>query len=145
MKFICTDMLKYAKRKGYIDKNPYDDVIINTYACKPLVKTTDKSRIYLPNEKQLLFLELNNEINNNPRCTDSYAVFLLFKLGLRIGEIVALKWSDIDMEQKEIHIPTYSYILDNHEKEETAKIIMKALQNMSGMLCSQVYSKQEEK
>lgn len=31
-------------------------------------------------------------------------VFLLFKLGLRIGEAVALKWSDIDWETREINI-----------------------------------------
>lgn len=34
----------------------------------------------------------------------TYVIFLLFKLGLRIGEAVALKWSDIDWETREIHI-----------------------------------------
>ena len=39
--------------------------------------------------------------------TDAYVVFLLFKLGLRIGEAVALKWSDIDWEGREIHMGFY--------------------------------------
>ena len=34
----------------------------------------------------------------------SIAIFLLFKLGLRIGELVALKWEDIDTDSMEIHI-----------------------------------------
>ena len=33
-----------------------------------------------------------------------YAVYLLFKLGLRIGELVALKWEDLDTVNSEIHI-----------------------------------------
>ena len=49
--------------------------------------------------------------------TDAYVVFLLFKLGLRIGEVVALKWSDIDWEDREIHIHRMeSLIEDKNEK-----------------------------
>ena len=55
-------------------------------------------------EKEKLFQALNNEILKRPTVTDMYAVFLLFKLGLRIGELVALKWEDIDTSNKEIHI-----------------------------------------
>lgn len=45
-------------------------------------------------------------------------VFLLFKLGLRIGEAVALKWSDIDWESREIHI----HRMESRVEDENGKI-----------------------
>ena len=51
-----------------------------------------------------MFIALNNEILTYPEVTDMYAIFLLFKLGLRVGECVALKWEDIDFNNKEVHI-----------------------------------------
>ena len=51
-----------------------------------------------------LFRQMNRRLMQKPYETDAYVVFLLFKLGLRIGEAVALKWSDIVWEAREIHI-----------------------------------------
>ena len=45
-------------------------------------------------------------------------VFLLFKLGLRIGEAVALKWSDIDWESREIHI----HRMESRVEDENGKL-----------------------
>lgn len=104
MKFIMADILKMAKRKRYLLDNPFLEVEINTNACKPPKNMSDKSRVYLPNEKAKLFSALNDELKLYPENTDSYAIFLLFKLGLRIGEIVALKFNDVDYHNKEIHI-----------------------------------------
>lgn len=39
-----------------------------------------------------------------PNVTDGYVIFILFKLGLRLGEVVALKFSDVDFDAMEIHI-----------------------------------------
>lgn len=104
MKFLFTDMMKLAKKRKIILFNPFLDVEIKTTACKPQKKHKDTSRIYLPHEKEKLFSALNTEILQRPHISDMYAVFLLFKLGLRIGEVVAVKWEDIDFENKEIHI-----------------------------------------
>lgn len=104
MKFLLADMLKLAKKKKIIAYNPFQDVEINLNACRPPKRHNDTSRIYLPDEKEKLFLALNDEISANPDVSDMYAIFLLFKLGLRIGELVALKWEDIDVDSMEIHI-----------------------------------------
>ena len=104
MKFIFVDMMKLAKRKNLISMNPFLEVEIKTNACKPPTKKKDTSRVYLPEEKEKVFVALNEELRLRPHVTDMYAVFLLFKLGLRIGELVALKWEDIDFQNKEIHI-----------------------------------------
>lgn len=104
MKFIFVDMMKLAKRKKLISCNPFLEVEIKTTACKPPKKKKDTSRVYLPEEKEKVFVALNEELRHRPHVTDMYAVFLLFKLGLRIGELVALQWEDIDFQNREIHV-----------------------------------------
>lgn len=52
-----------------------------------------------------------------PYKTDSYVVFLLFKLGLRIGEAVALKWSDIDWEARKIHIHRMESLVEDENRK----------------------------
>lgn len=104
MKFIFVDMMKLAKKRNLIKENPFLYVDIKTTACRPQKKQNDTSRVYLPEERKKVFKELQKEITERPNVTDMYAVYLLFKLGLRIGELVALKWQDIDLENREIHI-----------------------------------------
>jgi integrase len=104
MKYIFVDIMKLAFKRKYITYNPFTDVDINTNGCKPQSKKNSTSRVYLPNEKEELFKVLNSYIDTYPQRTDGYAIFLLFKLGLRIGELVALKWSDIDYSTNELHI-----------------------------------------
>ena len=96
--------MKLAKKRNLIKENPFLEVEVKTTACKPQKKLNDTSRVYLPEEKEKVFTALNQELLQRPDVTDMYAVFLLFKLGLRIGELVALKWDDIDLKNKEIHI-----------------------------------------
>ena len=104
MKIIFKDLMKLAKKKGLIIANPYDDIELNLNGCEPENNPKDTSRVYLPEEKEKLFEQLRKRIQQHPEETDSFAVFLLFKLGLRIGEAAALKWCDIDWDSQEIHI-----------------------------------------
>jgi len=104
MKFILLDMMKLAKKRNLIEYNPFIDVDVNINACRPATKQNDISRVYLPEEKEKFFYELNKELEAHPEVTDMYAIFLLFKLGLRIGELCALKWEDINNTANEIHI-----------------------------------------
>lgn len=114
MKFIMVDMMKLAKKRNLISTNPMIDVDVKVNACRPVKKQNDTSRVYLPEEKEKLFAVLNDELHKKPNCSDAYVVFLLFKLGLRIGEVVALKWSDIDFDNKELHIHRMQ-TMDNDE------------------------------
>lgn len=104
MKFVMVDMLKMAKKRDIIVFNPMDDAEIKLNGCKPPKKQNDTSRVYLADEKEKLFAMLNDELQRKPDCTNPYAVFLLFKFGLRIGEIVAIKWADIDFDNNELHV-----------------------------------------
>lgn len=104
MQLIFRDLMKLAKKKCLIITNPYDDIELNLNGCEPQNNPKDTSRVYLPEEKEKLFEQLLKRIQQHPEETDAFAVFLLFKLGLRIGEVAALRWCDIDWTSQEIHI-----------------------------------------
>ncbi len=106
MKFIISDILKMAKRNTLIIRNPMDEVEIKAYSCAPPTRYADSSRVYSTEEKEALFREIQKEICEYPNNTDCYAILLLFKLGLRIGELCALRWSDVDWDSGfgEMHI-----------------------------------------
>jgi integrase len=104
MKIIAKDMLHMSKRKGYINENPFHDIEINKESCQPPSKANDVSRIYLPEERERFFRAIGEEMRENPSNTDCYAIMLLFKFGLRIGELTALRWGDIDRRADELQI-----------------------------------------
>lgn len=118
MKFIIKDMLKLSKRKNLIDSNPFLDMELNKNACRPANKQNDVSRVYLLDEQERFFEALRKEIIAYPDNTDCYAVSLLFKLGLRIGELCALTWDDIDLETSEIHI----HKMETQDEDSTGKM-----------------------
>ena len=86
--------------------DPFRDITIQITGCKPSNSKSSESRIYLPNEKLAIFNQINLCISQNLGYTNPYAVLFLFKLGLRIGEVVALKWYDINFHKKGPH-PSY--------------------------------------
>jgi integrase len=89
---IFKTMMKYAVKANYILKNPCDGVIVN--------KPDDKERPVW-DEKQC------RQFDRFMRtCIIRYAALfvLLLKSGARIGEILALRWSDVDFEEAFIYI-----------------------------------------
>lgn len=84
-------VLKKAVNTGHIAINPADNAI--------LPKNRDpKKRIALTQEQQNIFMEY---AKTSPLFT-LYSVLL--RTGMRNGEIRGLKWSDIDFDEKLIHI-----------------------------------------
>lgn len=117
MQFIITDMLKMARKKKLMSHDPFQGIEIKTEGCKTPSKKSSQSRIYLPQEKEAFFQQLKLCISQKPAYTDPYAILLLFKLGLRIGELAALKWCDINYEAKKIHIHRMETLLENKQGE----------------------------
>ena len=84
MKLIFKDLMKYAKKKKINLIQSIWWYEIKVVGCTPPNNPKDESRVYLPEEKEKLFCQLNKRLMQMPYKTDSYVVFLLFKLGLRI-------------------------------------------------------------
>lgn len=98
---LLKQFFNYADREGYIIKNPCLNVNL------PKVKKENANNILLNKKIQFNYfneneiLELQKAFKNN-----KYENIVLFALatGMREGEILGLQWSDIDFDNKEIHI-----------------------------------------
>lgn len=100
VKTILNGMYQYAIRKKYITENPIDSVVIFA-KYRQVVKKTGKTQVY--NTEELV--SLNNYLDSmysETHDTVFLAVKLNFLLGLRVGELVALKW--IDIVDNKLHV-----------------------------------------
>ena len=92
IKTILNGMFTYAVRKRYLAENPMDKVQVYV-KYRQIVKKSGKTETYNTEELQ----ELNRYLEGMYAETDDtvfLAVKINFLLGLRVGELVALKWDD---------------------------------------------------
>ena len=92
-----TQAYRYALNKGYITKNPMFDVI------RPKSKKPVKIIRALELEEQKIFTDYLMQI---PLADEPFKVAYLIEmyLGLRIGEVLALRSTDIDLRKNIIHV-----------------------------------------
>lgn len=87
---LLKQMFAKAIGNGYMYINPCDGVV--------LPKKTRYEARYLTEQEQQMFLETAKDYYH-------YDIFCAnLSLGARIGELLGLKWSDVDFEKKTIHI-----------------------------------------
>lgn len=101
-----------AKRLDYIEKSPMDKVIIPPVDCEPF-----KSSFYERDELKR-YLEVARIYKK-----EAYAFFFLAgTTGLRCGELRALKWSDINLDQGYLYVNrTYTVGLNNRNYIDSPK------------------------
>lgn len=97
---ILNGMFEYAVRKRYLVDNPLDKVQI-LVKFKQVVKKTGKTETYNSDELKELTLYLDR-MYAETHDTAFLAIKLNFLLGLRVGELVALKWEDYS--ENHLHI-----------------------------------------
>lgn len=80
-----------------------DDIILKNPAKNLQIPQTETTQREAMNEKDIrLFMEF---VKNNVRYSFAYPAFVaLFNLGLRIGELAALTWKDIDFKSNTVNI-----------------------------------------
>lgn len=86
---MLRQLLEFALQCGVIDKNPY---------FMPKMRSDDVAVInpFSLDEVQMLIKEASGELR-------TYLIVAFFT-GARVGELLGLKWADIDFETNEIHI-----------------------------------------
>lgn len=104
---LFTNLLKQmfvkAMGNGYMQMNPCDGVV--------LPKKPKYEARFLTPEEQELFLDIAKDYYH-------YDIFCAdLSLGARIGELLGLKWSDIDFENKTIHIRRTLHYQKTSEEE----------------------------
>lgn len=102
--YICgTFKSAFINRK--VKENPceyVDTQMFRRYYDK--TKVPEEHRIFNHNESGNLLNQLREDHANKPQYIPSYAVELATMTGMRVGELVALKWSDIDIENRVLAI-----------------------------------------
>lgn len=101
VKTILLGCFEYAVRKKYIAENPMDGVRI-LVKYRQVVKKTGKTETYNTEELEALNKYLD-KMYAETEDVAFLAVKINFLLGLRVGELVALKWEDCK-EQSRLHI-----------------------------------------
>lgn len=96
MSIILRQCLDFAVESGYIEQNEFSKVKINTKLFVRNKKKTGETQVYNQQEETELIQDMIRRFNNNPSNTAPLAVMLAFETGVRIGELCALKFSDID-------------------------------------------------
>lgn len=91
----------YAVDMNYIDKSPYR-IRINEKQIIYAGRKSNEQSVFFPKEQEKLIEEMERMLSANPKTITPLAVELNFQLGLRVGELMALRYSDI--ENDFIHI-----------------------------------------
>lgn len=104
MSVILRQSLDYAVENDYIDKNVFSEVKINSKMFRKVKKKQSETQVYTVDEVQRMICDMVRRFNNKPYDTAPLAVLLDFEIGVRVGELLALKVSDISPDWNTIHI-----------------------------------------
>lgn len=102
VKTIVNGMFEYAFDKHLIKENPCERLKI-TVKYRQENKKTAKTEIYKNPEYETILSYLDKMYNDTG---DSVflAVKFQFFTGVRVGELVALRWEDVDLTEKKVHV-----------------------------------------
>ncbi len=96
--------LNRAVADGIIQKNPCEDVVLPVESC---IQTHTKLQVALSDaeieEFKVVALE-RYKTTNEYKSRDAFVLLLMLNRGLRVGEAVALKWSDFDIGDRIVRI-----------------------------------------
>ena len=122
MSIIIRQCLEYACQDGVdiIETNPFEKVKVNKKLLIKKPKPKRETQVYLTKEQKILSQECSARFNLKKNYTTSLMILLNFQLGLRIGELVALKWSDKEgnyLNISRMEVQDYKFV------EEEGKVI----------------------
>jgi len=103
MSMIIRQCLDYAVDHELIPLNPYNQFTVDKKLLKKVKQPEDGTQVFLTNERPLIECEAWLDFKERG-CTSALAVPLAFQLGVRLGELVAIKESDISPDGKYLHI-----------------------------------------
>lgn len=101
VKTILTGMFSYAVKSGYLKNDPMSGLKISV-KYRQVNKKTGKTETYNTDELELLTSYLDQKYLETGDVA-FMAVRLNFYLGLRVAELVALKWEDLS-DERHLHI-----------------------------------------
>lgn len=122
--------LKYATARGKIEKNPMNDVFLpkrSLFENKKIRFLSDEERTKLVSTCYMKF--------ENGRRVYKFGAFYVFLLytGLRLGEALALKWSDIDFKKRTVNVSRTIVYVKDRSKNDGSKILIDQASTKNGL------------
>ena len=122
--------LKYAVIRGKIAKNPIDDVVIPNRS----LFENKKIRFLSEDERKRLVHTCYAKYQNGSRVYKFGAFYvLLLYTGLRSGEALCLKWSDIDFEKRVINVSRTLVYIKDRTKNDGSKVLVDQPSTKNGL------------
>lgn len=110
---VFNQLFKYAVEMEYLDKNPFDRINVRSLGLYNTPKKNSKDKVFSQSETKDINKVAFDDFAEKPNCVP-LAVLLTFQTGLRLGEIVALKWSDVDFESKKLRVCRFERVQQNY-------------------------------
>ncbi len=109
-KCVLNLIFNYAVKKDIISVNPVANINNKIYMrdCD-MTQNTEEDKIFSPDEIKSIETYLRERMKAtmyHGYCYNAYATLFAIQTGMRAGEICSLKWSDINYNNKTIHIHT---------------------------------------
>lgn len=118
MSVIIRQALDYAADHGLIEVNPYNQFTVEAKLFKKVKKPDDYTQVFLKTERPLIEAEAWHEFDEKG-CTTALAIPLAFQTGVRLGELVAIKDTDICGNGKYLHIQRMAQRLERQKPDGT--------------------------
>lgn len=99
------NLIMYAITRGLIKTNPFEHLRPKKDFFEPDAKIKDKDTVF-SNAEQMAVTDLAEKDSEITHKAEPLGIIILFNLGLRDGELCALKWRDIE----ELHGKAYIHI-----------------------------------
>ena len=104
MTLIIRQSLELARKKGILPINPFNSFKVDSKLFRPIVKKADAKQVFLTEEQPLIESAAYADFEQTKKAA-CLAIPFAFQTGLRVSELVSLRWSDINEEQADcIHI-----------------------------------------
>lgn len=118
MTVIIRQSLDYAVDHGIIPVNPYNQFKIDGRLFRKIKNPEDTTQVFLKSERPLIETEAWQEFEEKG-CTTALAIPLAFQTGVRLGELIALKSSDIIRDGKYLHIQRMAQRIERQRPDGT--------------------------
>lgn len=118
MTVIIRQALNYAVDHGIIPINPYNQFKIDGKLFRKIKKPEDSTQVFLKTERPLIEAEAWLDFEEKG-CTTALAIPLAFQTGVRLGELIALKSSDIIRDGKYLHIQRMAQRIERQRPDGT--------------------------
>lgn len=93
---ILRQVLEYAVLMNYIDCSPMKQFKLASNIIRKDIKKKNESQVYMVVEKKQLECIIRKDYRTDNKNTIPLAVLFDFQTGVRLGELVTLKWSNIN-------------------------------------------------